>query len=417
MATVHNFDKTVPALILKLGRYVIHHGAVGIARSLGRVGVPVYAIVEDRCTPLAVSRYTTGAFCRTSDSKAPEALLSDLRNIAERLGRRSVLVPTDDVAAVFIAEHQPDLEHTFILTRLPAGLPRRLCNKLELHKLCRKLGIPTPATMVPRSLDDVLAFIETAVFPVVLKAAEAHRLPNGAPSVAIARTPHELIAAYRLAESPHCANLILQEYIPRDAEDWIFHGYRNPGTDCLVAFTGRKLRSWPPFAGPTTLGVCQHNATLLKQSEDLLRPLEYAGIMDLDYRLDKRDGQYKLLDFNPRIGANFRMFEDASGLDVVQAMHLDLTGRGVKPEPATEGRTLLVESHDFFASVGYMRQGALTPKRWWHSLRGNTELAWFTADDPAPFFVMWFRLLFRKLGSTFRRGGHRLERQGATAPP
>jgi hypothetical protein len=24
--------------------------------------------------------------------------------------------------------------------------------------------------------------------------------------------------------------------------------------------------------------------------------------MDLDYRFDKRDGQHKLLDFNPRIG-------------------------------------------------------------------------------------------------------------------
>jgi len=38
--------------------------------------------------------------------------------------------------------------------------------------------------------------------------------------------------------------------------------------------------------------------------------------MDLDYRFDKRDGQYKLLDFNPRIGAQFRLLVDDNGLDV-----------------------------------------------------------------------------------------------------
>jgi hypothetical protein len=40
----------------------LHHGSVGIIRSVGRMDVPVYAIVEDRFTPAAVSRYLPGAF-------------------------------------------------------------------------------------------------------------------------------------------------------------------------------------------------------------------------------------------------------------------------------------------------------------------------------------------------------------------
>jgi len=64
-------DTTVPVLLLKKGRYVLHHGAVGIARSLGRLGVPVYAIVEDRYAPLAMCRHLTGAFVdRTDDANA-----------------------------------------------------------------------------------------------------------------------------------------------------------------------------------------------------------------------------------------------------------------------------------------------------------------------------------------------------------
>ena len=46
----------VPALILKVGQYPLHSGGVGAIRTLGRMGVPVYATAEDRFTPAAVSR-------------------------------------------------------------------------------------------------------------------------------------------------------------------------------------------------------------------------------------------------------------------------------------------------------------------------------------------------------------------------
>ncbi|MDQ6793107.1 MAG: ATP-grasp domain-containing protein, partial [Candidatus Dormibacteraeota bacterium] len=41
----------MPVLIVKIGRYPLHHGSVGVIRTLGRAGVPVYAITEDRFTP------------------------------------------------------------------------------------------------------------------------------------------------------------------------------------------------------------------------------------------------------------------------------------------------------------------------------------------------------------------------------
>jgi predicted ATP-grasp superfamily ATP-dependent carboligase len=167
----------------------------------------------------------------------------------------------------------------------------------------------------------------------VVKAAEPQRLPKGTRSVSIAQTPQGLLAIYRQAQSPESPNLIFQEYIPESlAEDWIFRGYCNPRTDCFVAFTGKKLRSSRAFAGPTTLAVSVLSEPLSRQSEIL---------MDIDYRLDKRDGQYKLLDFNPRIGAKFTMFEHRAEVDVVRALHLDLTRRSVRRLPVIEGRTFI----------------------------------------------------------------------------
>jgi predicted ATP-grasp superfamily ATP-dependent carboligase len=117
--------------------------------------------------------------------------------------------------------------------------------------------------------------------------------------------------------------------------------------------------------------------------------------MDLDFRFDMRDGQYKLLDFNPRIGANFRMFEDRAGLDVARALHLDLSGRFVFRSPPVEGRTFVVEPHDLFASAGHVCRGELTVREWRRSLGGRLEVAWLHRDDPFPFLMMCVRMLSR----------------------
>jgi D-aspartate ligase len=398
MLTSPHVDTTVPVLLLKMGGYVIHHGAVGIARSLGRLGVPMYAIVEDRYTPLAMCRHLTGVF--VNRAKDSNGLLHCVSAIGESMSRPTILLPTDDNGAVFIAEHAKALSHWFLFPHLPAGLPRQLADKMSLYSLCRRVGIPCPEHALPTSIDQVHEFIGRATFPVVVKAAEHSRRLNNGSSSFIVQSPEELLALCEPAELFRPPNMILQEYIP--GEDWIFHGYRNAETDCFVGFTGKKLRSYPPLAGPTTLGVSILNEPLSRQTEAMLRFIGYSGVMDIDYRRDQRDGRYKLVDFNPRVGANFRMFENRDGIDVVRALHLDLTGRGVRRSPMIEGRTFIVELHDLFASLAYLRLGRLTIQTWRKSLTGRRELAWWSSDDPLPLLAMSTRLLLRVAGRAVR---------------
>ena len=46
-------DQRVPVLILKLGQYPLDSGGLAAVRTLGRLGIPVYAITEDPVTPAA----------------------------------------------------------------------------------------------------------------------------------------------------------------------------------------------------------------------------------------------------------------------------------------------------------------------------------------------------------------------------
>ena len=55
-------DTSTPAVVLKLVPNVMHHGALGAIRSLGRAGVPVYGVHEGPWAPAASSRYLTGRF-------------------------------------------------------------------------------------------------------------------------------------------------------------------------------------------------------------------------------------------------------------------------------------------------------------------------------------------------------------------
>jgi predicted ATP-grasp superfamily ATP-dependent carboligase len=186
---------------------------------------------------------------------------------------------------------------------------------------------------------------------------------------------------------------MLQEFIPADpGGDWFFHGYCDAKSDCRPAFTGLKVRSYPAHAGLTSFGRAAPNDRLRAELTGLLARLCYRGIVDLDLRLDARDGSYKLLDFNPRLGAQFRLFRDSAGVDVVLAAYLDLTGQPIPKGAQLDGRAFLVENYDPIGALGYWRRGELRLGPWLSSLRQADELAWFARDDLRPFGLMCLRM-------------------------
>jgi predicted ATP-grasp superfamily ATP-dependent carboligase len=127
------FDVETPVLVLKIGAYDLHHGSLGIVRSLGRVGVPVYAILDDRFAPLGLSRYLHGGFVWVTTGDESD-LVEQLSLIGRRLPRRTILVPTDDEAAILVAEHAHLLAEWFRFPRPPSTLPRSVANKRSLYR-------------------------------------------------------------------------------------------------------------------------------------------------------------------------------------------------------------------------------------------------------------------------------------------
>jgi D-aspartate ligase len=380
-----------PAVIFKLASDPMGHATLAIGRSLGRLGVPVHLATPDPKAAGAASRYVAGWTATPSFTTDHAAVVEILLRLAEQLGTPAVLIPTDDVAALFVADNLSRLTEAFLLPAQPAGLALDLSNKARLHELCLRAAVPTPEARFPTSRDEMLGHAEELGFPVVMKSMDPRilRRRRGAVSVAIARSRSEALELYDRIEDPREPNIMLQEFIPGDARSiWMFDGYFDRSGDCAIGIVGQKIRQAPPRTGATTLGVAVHNEVVRELAVRFLGGLGYRGIVDLGFRFDGRDGRYKLLDVNPRIGSSFRLFVTRDDLDVAKALYLDLTGQHVPSGDYREGRRWLVEDLDAGTSLQLARRGELGFREYLVSLRGIDETAWASRDDLKPVIEM-----------------------------
>ncbi len=370
-------------------------GALGIMRSLGSLGVPLYGVDADRWSPGMSSRYCKQRFLMDFDENNPQRFLGYLFEVGEKIGQSSILIPTSDETALFVAEARDQLKEYYLFPDNNPVLVKDLISKEGMYRLAKKHDIPTPLTMFPRNLDEVLACTEDVSFPVMLKGIHGNRLQSRTgKKMIIVHSGKELIENYKMLEDPDFPNLMIQEYIPGgDDQIYIFNGYFDNESGCLAVFTGHKIRQYPVHVGCASLGLCEWNQEVADITIKFMQSIGYKGILDIGYRLDPRDGRYKVLDINPRVGQAFRLFVSNNGMDVVRSLYLDLTGQKIHPIMPREGRKWVIEDFDIVSSLHYHREGILGLLDWFKSFRGLEEGAWFSGKDPLPFVIMLARLM------------------------
>ena len=339
-----NIDNSVPAVILKLD----HYQSLGIIRSLGKLKIPVYGIGISGISHSSLSRYCKKSFTIDMDNLGDEKLNNFLLNLADRLNKRPVLIPTTDETALFVARNSEQLRNHFIFSDSPADVISSFSNKKDCYFLARHYGIPTQKSIFPLTTNEVINFSREAVYPLVLKGIDGGKLEKKAgKKMVIVENRSELLSYYKLLEDRDYPNLIIQEYIPQDHNQmWIFNGYFDLHSNCKAAFTGIKIRQNPIYTGMTSFGVCRWNDKLIDLSSKLMKEVGYHGPVDIDFIYDKNDNTYKILDVNPRIGATFRMFVGKNGIDIARAMYLDLTGQQINFSRPEEERKWFVEDKD-----------------------------------------------------------------------
>ncbi|MEU5096349.1 ATP-grasp domain-containing protein [Streptomyces sp. NPDC020996] len=371
------FDTRVPAVLLRIDRNPFHHGTLGAVRSLGRAGIDVHVVADTAESPVSRSRFVRQIHPPPPPGASAHDISVALHRVAAHIPRPAVLIPMDDASALAVGRLREELAPSYLLPTLPATLSERVADKAALAGVCADLDVPHPETHVPDSPRQAAADAGRLGLPVVAKWSRPWLLPpgSGLRSTVVVRSAREARELFlRSAEAG--SRLLLQAFLPPGPHrDWFFHGYADRAGGMRGGGPGLKLRSWPRGAGLTAVGRWTPNPQVQALSERLTAALGYRGILDLDFRRCGTTGRYHLLDFNPRPGAQFRLFADAAGLDVVRALHLDLTHRPLPPGVPVPGREFVVEN--------YAPLTALRPSP------AGRELAWHAADDPSPGRALW----------------------------
>ncbi|MCP2335162.1 carboxylate--amine ligase [Actinomadura rupiterrae] len=395
--SVAELDTNLPVLLFRTNHYPLHHGTLAAVRSLGRAGIEVHALLEGRANPASRSRYLRGSHALGPCPADALALLRHLARVAERIDSPALLIPMDDAAALFAAERRPALESYFHMPEMSRS-PGDVADKSQLLATCLDEGIPVPPSLVVSAPEMTKAELGALGFPLIAKWSRPWMLPPGAPSTRMVANHREVATMLFLSSAPGyraAGPVIFQKIIGDTRHDWFFQGYFDHESNLVFGGVGRKRLAYPRKTGATVVGEWLPNTRLERHVLTLVKRLRYTGPADLDFRYDQQNDAYSLLDYNPRLGAQFRLFTDRQGTDLIRVTHLLGSGRPVPPAQPVFGRKLLVENR-------YLPLMARTPSHGFAALH-ECELAWLATDDLAPMSTLVRQSLRVAAGKAARR--------------
>ncbi len=347
------------------------------------------------------SRYIETTSVVPAIEECPDsAFVEALERVARQAGDRPVLFPISDVLVLRVARNAPAIRGSFRLLASSADSTETLVNKRCFYESLEQRGIPHPATRFPGSRAEFEKAAGEIGWPVLIK-------PEISPLFArkfgrkgfVAHEAEELFRHFATLESSGL-RVMLQEIVPGDAR--CMHGcagLRTAGATLHVCY--RRVREFPPGFGCGSLLESVPSFVGETRLLEYLEGIGYEGIFDAEFKLDPRDGVYKLIEINARSWWQ-NLLPTVSGLNVIKAAYDHAVGRAVAPAPYRSGAKWIHLYNDFFAA----RDAKLGIAGWLRSLEGERAFDVWAADDVRPMLSMLAGLARGKLVSLLglRRG-------------
>ena len=371
-----------PAGALILGS---DYKALGIVRSLGRHGIPVW-VLRDEHLIASCSRYSVrGIDWPAAEEPERVAFLLGLAGRHDLDGW--ALFPTDDETAAFLARNQLELGGRFLITTPPWEILRWAYDKRLTYRAAAEIGVAHPRTHYPQSRAD-LAALDIA-YPAILKPAIRAQQNRFTMSKAWRVDDREsLIARYEEAAALLEPSLIMvQELIPGTGHEQLSYAALCRDGRPIASVVARRTRQWPmDFGRASTFVETIDDPEVEVSAMRVLASLRFTGIVEVEFKRDPRDGELKLLDINPRAWG-WHSLGRAAGVDFPYLLWLMLSGEELPRVRGRVGVRWVRALTDLPTAVGEIRAGRLSVGAYVRSLRGPIEFAILAPDDPLPALV------------------------------
>ena len=359
------------------------HPGLSVARSLGSRGIPVY-VLEDQHSLSAYSRYVKKVI-RTDDILHPDKLVSGLFDAGKTYGLRDwVLFPTRDEHVMAVSQHREELDAFFRVSTPKWDTTRWLWDKNNTHKLAAQLGIPSPQTWNVGSDADLSQFYSRLPLAIKPSVKERFFYSTGAKAWR-ADTPEQLHYFFKAAANQiDVGEIMIQEIIPGGGDcQYSYCAFFRDGA-AHSTLLAKRLRQHPREFGRAATYVETIDAPEVEHlSERLLGAVDYYGIVEIEYKRDPRDGQFKILDVNARAWG-FHALGRAAGVDFPYLLFADQLGQEVQPARARPGVGWLRFLTDVPTAVSDIFDAGLSVGQYLQSLRRTRVESVFCWTDPLP---------------------------------
>jgi D-aspartate ligase len=376
--------------------------ALGVIRSLGRRRVPC-VVIDNLPRSAWFSRYAVKRL-RWHGPMGEQAFLEFLQRIAsEHHVQQWLLVPMSDETVELVARNHEALAPLYRLVTQSWDILRWANEKHLAYQVARELAIPCPQTWYPGGESDLQTI--QSPFPLIIKPVASLRLQHALRLKALpARDKEELLAQYHLASGILAPDQILvQEVIPGDGQtQFSVAAYCQEGRT-LAWMTARRTRQYPIDYG---LGSSFVEAVevpeIVEPARQLLARMRLSGMVEVEFKYDRRTNQYKLLDINTRPWG-WHTLAVACGLDFPWIQYCDAcSDLPAIPAPRYGYRWVRVLT-DLPAALQEMRAGTLSLRTYLRSLPGKTTFSVLDWRDPLPVFGDFASAVVRVLFSSLAR--------------
>ncbi|MGM0760793.1 MAG: hypothetical protein ACQEUB_14000 [Thermodesulfobacteriota bacterium] len=379
------------------GAIIIEGHVQGLSntRSLGQAGVPVIVVDTGNCVAKH-SRYCQVFYkCPPYDS---DDLADFLIGLAQDKGLQDwLLLPSNDHAVLTISRNKKKLEERFKVITPGLEIIENIYDKGKLLDVAQKAGVPIPGTYYAQSSNPQDFSLS---FPVLTRGRFGLDFYKATGKKAfLAQGIHELREQLAFVDQNFSVRKSLtQEVIPDDGTNKTvsFCAFCERG-EIKTFWMGAKLREHPIRFGTATFAKSIYVQECYEQSMPLLQALNYTGVCEVEYLRDPRDGQYKLIEINPRTWLWVGLAR-ACGVDFARIMYDYVNGKEIDyPQEYELGKCWMNPFTDTVYSLLGLFQRKIKLKEYLLSIYQNNKVdALFKKKDIRPGFV-YFSSMFNFL--------------------
>lgn len=297
--------------------------SLAIIRSLGSRNLEVAGGEVTHFATGFFSKYCRRQVVYPDPARYPEKFTDYLLDVVKDGGYQAIFPVTDATVIPIIRDRERFKRYTLVPPPTYEILMKAV-DKAQTVRIAQENSIACPETWLVEEIG-IEKVKSSFRFPVLIKP----RRSFGSRGLALCHSPDELVAMYPQVIAVYGPCLI-QEYIPPGGEALGVYLLLNDASELRALTVQRRLRSYPESGGPSTLRETVKAPQLVETALRLLRAMKWSGIAMVEFRIDPRDNQPKLMEVNPRWWGSLQL-SILAGVDFPYLLYRMLTEGDIEP--------------------------------------------------------------------------------------